>query len=110
MDLNIIHLCIGTPNISAPSRKRRPSGETCHAGGDCARTVCESNVSVHWVWLRAKSRFPKLLKALETKIVDGAIRENSGSLQAGVTGSIPVTSTNLTNARMLGASTTVCAT
>ena len=42
---------------------------------------------------RAKSRFPKLLKALEPQIVDGASREDSGSLQARVTGSIPVTST-----------------
>jgi hypothetical protein len=38
------------------------------------------------------------LPATATKIVDGAIRENSGSLQAGGSGSIPITSTNLTNA------------
>src|SRR6266481_5385969 len=31
----------------------------------------------------AKSRFPKLVEALEAKIVGGAIREDSGSLQAG---------------------------
>src|SRR5437762_13699099 len=72
---------------------------------DCARII-----GLHYMEL-AKSRFPKLLKTSETKIVDRAIREGSSSLQArGGTGSIPVTSTNLTNARMLGASTTVCAT
>ncbi|SRR6266480_4010489 len=72
---------------------------------DCARII-----GLHYMEL-AKSRFPKLLKTLETKIVDRAIGEGSSSLQArGVTGSIPVTSTNLTNARTLGASTTVFAT
>jgi hypothetical protein len=73
-------------------------------------TECARIIGLHYMEL-AKSRFPKLLKTLGTKIVDRAIREGSGSLQArGVTGAIPVTSTNLTNARMLGASTTVCAT
>ncbi len=33
--------------------------------------------------IRAKSRFPKLLKTLETKIREGTIGEDSGSLQAG---------------------------
>ena len=32
----------------------------------------------------AKSRLPKLLKTLETKIVDGAVGEDSGSFTAGV--------------------------
>ena len=44
------------------------------------------------------------MKALETKIVDGAIREDSASLQAGVTGSIPVTSTNRVQTRIMTAS------
>jgi hypothetical protein len=39
--------------------------------------------SLHWVSFRAKNRFPKLLKTLETKIRKGTIGEDSGSLQAG---------------------------
>jgi hypothetical protein len=39
--------------------------------------------SLHWGLLRAKSRFLKLLKTLETKISERTIGEDSGSLQAG---------------------------
>src|SRR2546426_2127447 len=51
--------------------------------GDCARTVHESNVFIALGLASSESRFPKLLKTLETKIVDGAVGEDSGSLQAG---------------------------
>ena len=51
--------------------------------GGCARTAHESNVFVALGLAVSEKQIPKLLKTLETKIVDGANREDSGSLQAG---------------------------
>src|SRR5713101_1581212 len=54
-----------------------------HSNGDCARSVHESYVFITLGLALSKKQIPKLLKTLETKIVDGAIGEDSGSLQAG---------------------------
>jgi hypothetical protein len=45
----------------------------------------------------AKSRFPKLLKTLETKREDELLEKTPLLCKQGVTGSIPVTSTNFTS-------------
>jgi hypothetical protein len=50
--------------------------------GDCARTVHESIVFVALGLAVSEKQIPQILKTLETKIGDGANREDSGSLQA----------------------------
>jgi len=50
---------------------------------DCARTVQESNVFMALGLGLSGNRFPELLKTLEAKREEGAIRKDSHALQAG---------------------------
>ena len=49
----------------------------------CARAVHEWHVFIPLGLASSESRFPELLKTLETKGEEGAIREDSRALQAG---------------------------
>src|SRR5438445_1815912 len=62
--------------------------------GACARTVHESNVVIA-LGLASKTRFPNLLKTLETKSWTELLEGTPVLCKQGVAGSIPVTSTRI---------------